>query len=236
MKKWISAFICVSILIGCGPKEKCMEKDVGFEIRTDVFEQDDIKIQYPQIYGMEDEGKESRINEIIQNHVSEIAYFEPMTSIVEYDDHTEYYLERLEKQVECEITYLDEHMISILWQGEEKLYSVPWMASYDSYCIDGLTVDLDEMKKLKLNDFIEVDEDFVKKIKESTNILLAGGKIEMSQNEKVNIVKGQKTEHILSGFIEKGGYYKFCIAPGALLVSIDVGRLAGDYALIEIPN
>lgn len=233
MKRWFSVLICVSVLTGCALEERPMEENVELEIRTEVFEQDDIKVQYPQIYGMEDEEKESRINEIIYDHVLEMIYYDPMVMIYTVDGVD--YEGKVEQQMEYEVTFLNEHMISILYQGEEKLYSVPWMASYDSYCVDSLTVDLDEMKKMELNDFVEVDEEFIQKMKESSNILLAGGKVEMSQEIKERIVDEEKMEIILRGFTQKWGYYRFCVAPDKLIVSIDVGRQAGDYALIEIP-
>ena len=154
MKKWMTIIICAVLFMGCGPEEDQAGENVGLEIKTEVYEQDDIVIQYPQIYGMGDEDREKKINELIQNHVSEMGYFDPEVSITEDGTRWEWHLE---KQMEYEVTFLDEHMISILYQGESKLYSVRDEYRFN-YCVDAYTIDLNEMEELELSDFVEIDE------------------------------------------------------------------------------
>ena len=232
MKKWMTIIICAVLFMGCGPEEDQAGENVGLEIKTEVYGQDDIVIQYPQIYGMGDEDREKKINELIQNHVSEMGYFEPEVSITEDGTRWEWHLE---KQMEYEVTFLDEHMISILYQGESKLYSVRDEYRFN-YCVDAYTIDLNEMEELELSDFVEIDENLVKRIKDSTDILIAGGKVDFSQERKESIVDNESDERMIEGFTEEWGDYEFCVTPNALIVSVGIGTSAGDYALVKIPN
>lgn len=236
MKKWVMIVICAVLLIGCNMEENGVEENVGLEIKTEIYEQGDIVIQYPQIDGMEDEEREKEINELIQNHALEMGYFEPEKFITEDGTLVE---DQLEKQMEYEITFLSGHMISILYQGEVTRYLVRngvrdgWRFGY---CMDGLTIDLDEVKELELSDFVEIDENFVKKIKESTDILIAGGKVDFSQDRKESLIEYDSDELLIEAFTEKWEGYDFCVAPDELIISVGIGSAAGDYALVKIPN
>lgn len=230
MKKWMTIIICAVLFMGCGPEEDQAGENVGLEIKTEVYEQEDIVIQYPQIYGMGDEDREKKINELIQDHVSEMGYFEPEVSITEDGTRWEWHLE---KQMEYEVTFLDEHMISILYQGESKLYSVRDEYRFN-YCVDAYTIDLNEMEEL--SDFVEIEENLVKKIEESTDIRPAGGKADFSQDLKKSLVEDITVEDLIRGFTEKWDCYEFCVAHNALIISIGTATVAGDYVLVEIPN
>lgn len=236
MKKWVMIVICAVLLMGCNMEENGVEENVGLEIKTEIYEHGDIVIQYPQIYGLEDEEREKEINELIQNHALEMGYFEPEKFITEDGTLVE---DQLEKQMEYEITFLSGHMISILYQGEVTRYLVRngvrdgWRFGY---CMDGLTIDLDEVKELELSDFVEIDENFVKKIKESTDILIAGGKVDFSQDRRESLIENDSDELLIKAFTEKWEGYDFCVAPDELIISVGIGSAAGDYALVKIPN
>ena len=232
MRKWMTIIICIVLLIGCGLEEDEAGESGGLEIKTEVYEQDDVVIQYPQIYGLEDEDKEKKVNELIQNHVSEMGYFEPEVSITEDGTRWEWHWE---KQMEYEVTFLNEHMISILYQGEVTLYAVRNESRFN-YCVDALTIDLDEVKELELSDFVEIDENLGKKMKQSTDILPAGGKVDLSQNARESIIDEESDEIIIKGLNEKWDGYEFCAAPNVLIISIGTSTAAGDYALVKIPN
>ncbi len=103
----------------------------------------DVEIQYPKLTGFEDNAKENRINALIENDAKRL-----MDSLLQ--------TERLEESqlcvwLDCEITYLDDDLLSIFYTGQYG-FIVPWQGP-DAVAM-ATTIDLEKEEILNLKDII----------------------------------------------------------------------------------
>lgn len=136
--------------------------------------------------------------------------------------------------MEYEITMQTSEVLSILYRGYSNLQSLP-NDNYYACEIDAQTIDLVNMTEMKLSDFVSIDSELVKQIKQSSKIVSgAPDEWEKSQEDLTDIIQYENEKFIIKGLKEEWSYYTFCVTPQSLIISIAIPHSEGDYALIEI--
>ncbi len=202
--------------------EREITNDELFAIQTEIFSQNQISIRYPQIEGIETQEK---INQLIKDHViEEVSKTEEGLS-----GDTEIIWE-----MDYEITMKTSEILSILYRGYCDLRENS-ETYYYGFDIDAQTIDLANAEEMELSDFAIVDDNFAKRVKQSTQ-LMGGAPAEwkISENDLTVIQQNEKEKYIIRGLQEKWDFYRFCVTPETIIVSIAASHTCGDYMLIEI--
>jgi hypothetical protein len=147
----------------------------------------------------------------------------------------------LEMDLEYEITMHTPELLSVLFTGISVFYAgVPDVRSSfrNGRELHGITIDLTRVEKLQLEDFTVIDEELVRKMRESPNI--TNGPVKEGYIDKNDLKMLFETDIQRFGFgsIIEGLSYKdefFCVTPNSLIVSILIDTASGHYALIEVP-
>ncbi|MBR5800603.1 MAG: YARHG domain-containing protein [Lachnospiraceae bacterium] len=194
-------------------------------IRTVEYSNEGITLQYPQLEGFEDAEKEEKINGLIKAHI-----LESNLKVAEELPDTD----KLILNMDYEITMNTPDVLSILYKGFSELQSDSETYYYGCE-VAALTIDLLNAKEMSLTDFVTIDKELVRSIKESVKVV--GGAPqdwEISHGALIDIVQQQNEENIIQGLQEGWSYYTFCITPKSVIVSIAIPHSEGDYVLIEV--
>ena len=218
-------------------KDKIVIKntEADYEIITAIYEQGKIKIEYPQITGLLDEQKQEKINELIRDDLLETQVYEVLEHL---DLENEYCEEIYHLELKYEIKAQTAEILSILYTGDsliETLYN-EYYSTYYSYDVDALTLSIEEAKKLELADFVDVNEELVKRIKECTNYTNPTVKTQKDKEGLKIVIQEADEEFIIRGLSKCYGSYQFCVTPDELIISIETVHAGGDYILFTLQN
>ena len=105
----------------------------------------------------------------------------------------------------------------------------------------GITIDLETETVLKLDDFMEINETLVQKIKKSPYVMcppLVYNNDKRTYQFVLEGIRNRKDKMLLSGLNGENliSNYGFYMAPDAVVISIDIDYYLGDYVLIMFPN
>jgi hypothetical protein len=205
-----------------------------YDIVSGTFTQDEITIRYPQIQRLGDDAREKAINDLIVNDL--------IASQVPGPDFNHGYPFILELNLEYEVTLRTPELLSLLFTGDSVFYAgVPDVRSSfrNAENVYGITIDLTRVEKLRLEDFTVIDEELVRKIRESPNVTNGLVKAGVMDKEKLRMISEDElkdSEFTIKALSDGGGsVYTFCVTPNSLIVSIGIVTARGHYALIEIP-
>lgn len=193
-------------------------------IEVVMYHYGNIYVEYPKIHCLKDKEREKKINSLIENHI--------FLEIVKEDDQGR--LNELNMELECRITLQSRELLSFCYVGTVRIddYSKPFDEFYS------MTVDIKNVKELKLSDFVEIDENLVERIKKSTDISNQG----LEENEDNEVLRESllyQVKNIDTDFFiktRKEGLYGFVLEPEALVVEERVYYAAGRYVLIRLPG
>lgn len=201
------------------------EWEENVPIRTETYSNEGITIQYPQLEELEDEKKEEKINELIKSHI-----IDSNLKVAEELPDTD----KLILNMDYKITMNSPEVLSILYKGYSELQS--HSETYYYGCeVATLTIDLIHAEEMQLTDFVAIDNELVRRIKESVKVV--GGapqEWEIRQEDLMDAVQQQEEEYMIQGLQEGWSYYTFCITPKSVILSIAIPHSEGDYALIEV--
>ena len=201
-----------------------------YSIITTSFSQDSIMIEYPQIKGLGDDSKEKAINDLIKNDILSSQVEEPSKS---FKDKPNTKI-KLIVNLKYRVTMSTNELLSVVYTG----YGYFNVSAHHYKDIHAVTIDLKNLTKLELSNFTTIDNDFIQKIKQSTEVTnddVKNGNI--SKEILINKIQQMDEQIIINGFNEKGANYTFYITSNSLGVSVPITPSAtGDYALLEIPG
>lgn len=198
-------------------------KNQPYSITTATFCKDNIKIEYPQIKGVDDKAKEKVINDLIKSDLLKNEVEEPINS---YGKGT------LTMNWNYQVTMNTPDLLSVIYTGNSKMEG----AAYPTNNIYAITIDLNNVKKLKLSDFTVIDTYLAQKIKQSTAVTNEAVKKGMDKNVLIAVVQSVDDQTLIKGLKEEWAYNTFYVTPNYLVVSVDVAHAIGDYALVELPG
>lgn len=237
LRKYYCIFMAVVVILtGCTnpTSDKAMEgvetsnKNMGednrrleeiYTVEIITYQYKDIHVEYPQIHGLKDTEREEKINNLIEDYI--------LLEIIETEDTVK--LEELNMELECRITMQSPKFLSFYYVGES---NIDGFKPYDDFY--SMTIDLKNVKKLNLSDFIDIDETLVERIKNSTDV--TNRAVERGMDKKHLLYEIQdKDEELIIEFLTKG-WYGFVLEPDAISVEVGVIYATGVYALIRIPG
>jgi len=221
----ILIFTMVLILTACKGGNASLEvstgkKSIDYKLTKTKYNKDMIKISYPKVSGLKDKEKEKEINEFIKDGALS----------------GENYYKDFEGKVDLEIDYQvklqNEKTLSIVFTGLG-------VASGTAHPIDHfytVNIDLENVKFLKLGDFIKVDDNLVDGIKNGDFKLLNSNQKEVINIlERDSLIKGLSNSDSLNSIGTKNqvDYFSY-LTEESLGISVGVPHGAGDHVEFEI--
>ncbi len=210
--------------------------DGNYTIRTEYYtsqvmnSRDRICAAYPQVAGMGDKEKEKEINDLILNDLIEGELGSEAAAFLNCDVY--------QLNLEYEITLQSPEVLSILYQGISRRMFLPDPENNyrNNSNIHTITIDLVNAKKLELTDFTEINETFLKWIKQSVEydkspLYEAGILTKKELRERI-----VRVDENLSELINNAYYYTYCITPDTFIISVGDKESDQNYELIEVPR
>ena len=151
--------------------------------------------------------------------------------IIRVDDLN--HLNELNMELECRITLQSQKLLSFYYVGES---SIDGFKPYDQ--VYSMTLDIKDVKELKLDDFVDIDETLVEMIKKSTDVTNRG--LENNPNNEalreslLYQIQDRDTESYMEYLTN--GWYGFVLEPDALVIEAGVAYYSGVYVLIRLPG
>ena len=205
----------------------------GYYIENTVYSPNGSYIEYPQLYGMDDQDVEYKLNNMIKDFImkksgitKEMETFLLPDGIIWTDTLTVNY--------NYEITLQTSEILSILFRGSSDFQSSP-MDHYTNQEAYGLTIDIKTQTELKLADFASLNEELVEKIQDAPAVNSFGENIDEEEKQAmlgINNIDDKKK--ILEGLKNEYAFYTYCISEKTLIISIPVAHASGDYMLLNI--
>ncbi|MEH2960517.1 hypothetical protein, partial [Candidatus Merdisoma sp. JLR.KK006] len=206
-------------------------RECGYKIVASVYtEEDRVYFEYPQIQGMEDWAKQERINTIIYEDLIKTQITNALGASLGPDD-------KMVGNLEYAVTLQTERILSVFYFGRTAFEN----AQMRFGAAHGITIDLETETVLKLDDFMEINETLVQKIKKSPYVMcppLVYNNDKRTYQFVLEGIRNRKDKMLLSGLNGENliSNYGFYMAPDAVVISIDIDYYLGDYVLIMFPN
>ncbi|NLL78918.1 MAG: DUF4163 domain-containing protein [Clostridiales bacterium] len=213
-------FVC----IGFGRKKSADLE--SYSILTETYDLNDVHMKYPQIQGWKDEDKEREVNRLIRDTLIENQIESlPETYSAQRD---------LILNMEYKITMQSDEILSILYTGNSQ-FKTPCESNSYYFEVDTITIDLKNVKRMELNDFVNIDLNFIHKIRNSekvTNEIIARG--EDKEKYISYFLEETDDETIKRSLRKQNEHYKFCVTEDSMIIALDITHAGGDYLLAEI--
>ncbi|WP_195985781.1 DUF4163 domain-containing protein [Clostridium sp. D33t1_170424_F3] len=232
-KQVFGILIAVILLFGLAMSGKHFIQQEPYQITTETFSQGEATLKYPQLHGLKDPVKEKAINALIRDDLKSQVNLDSIGPI-----------DIFELDLNYQVTLHTPELLSILYTGTSTYYT--GRPDVRSSCrisddIYATTIDLHRMERLKLSDFMDINMDLVRKIKQSENVTNEAVKSGyISKEQMQTIVKDVSDEYLLDDLTsdDHRAYYAFCLTPDSFLVSTSIASALGNYVLIEVdcPN
>ncbi len=184
----------------------------GIEFKTAVYNDKQVKISYPQLSGMSDAVKMSKINELLKRHALSIK--SPFAEE----------LKDLEMEGNYTVEYNGSNMLSVKYS----VFANVKNAAHPVDLISAANIDLNAVKLIGLSDAVKVDEELVEKFLKGRYIprgedldLEAAGALK-------DIIAGFDRKELLKSFKNPAAVYYF--TEDSLVISAEVIHAAGDHA------
>ncbi|MFC5531167.1 hypothetical protein [Cohnella yongneupensis] len=193
-------------------------------IRVETYMKDKISIAYPQLANLSDAAKQNKINEALKDKALEaVRYYEGSEG-------------ELSLTIDQSSEMRREHLISVIFKGMGNVEG----AAYPNNHFYTANMDLKTGKPLRLSDLIDIDADFVNKLKAS----------KPKDGDPESVEQAART-HLNDGYAEEDwiGALRAADLPGtdnianaysyvmndSLGVSLGVPHALGDHVEYEIP-
>ncbi|MDD2235134.1 MAG: DUF4163 domain-containing protein [Desulfitobacteriaceae bacterium] len=197
--------------------------EMNYEIKKELFIQDDVRVEYPVIINLKDDAKEKNINELIKDEALE-TYLKTIRGLESGQKYT--------AEGSCEIKLKSDRILSIAYSS----YNNFTPSAHPYYLFYTTNIDLETGKKLALTDFIsEIDGDFINALRQAEY----AGKHdqEYAQDIKNNTFDSYASDEDLIDALSQGAANNvfFYVTDKILGISMPVAHVAGDHAEFEIP-
>ncbi len=202
--------------------EEVFIEESSYKITSESYIENQIILEYPQIRNLGDDVKEHEINDLIKEDI--IKSGEGILGDSKNDDI------KPALELKYEVKLQTKGILSVLYTGMGVLEG----GHYVWFTTHAITIDLENVKKLSLTDFTNVDNELIKKIKESSNITKEYRESGIDQEEFYRIIQDIKEEEIINGLKKGIEPYGFCVAPDSIIVSIERNLLKNAKILSHL--
>ena len=192
-----------------------------YDIEQSTYEDKNVNISYPQIAGLNDTDKQKRINDLIEKETLKVLdYYKSVEQEFSLD-------------VSYEIKWKGANLLSIQYTGLGYIKEAP----YPKNIFYTINVDMNNVKKVRLADCINLDEDFVKKFKEAEYVAQ-----DTELDSVIELIKESIENYDLinefnnADSIGEGNPLDFFsyFTEDSLGLSVGVAHVIGDHAEFEI--
>jgi hypothetical protein len=201
----------------------------GYSIETESFSEDEISINYPQIRGLGDSAREQTINDYIKNDIWNSQVAETIDAYEDLDMDI-----KLSVDMGYEVTLSTDKLLSIAYTGSAYVEG----GAHPNNYFYGVTIDLESAARLKLSDFVSIDEELIEKLRSSAKTLELFNSAE-DNNAVIEEVLGNLhngDDHFPIWELHNGSERNFCLTPNTLVVNVYISHVAGDFVLLETPG
>lgn len=140
---------------GLTEEKNCEGEENLYDVVAQKFlKGDDIVISYPTISGLSDSSKQQKINNLLKT--------EAFTEFTDYSQDQGINIEDLTLTIEYEISLQNNNLLSVCYKGYVYLKG----AAYPRSLFTTINIDINEGKRIKLGDLVNIDDDLVQKVKE----------------------------------------------------------------------
>lgn len=208
------------------------ESDIQYQIVTEEYNKDNIHIKYPQLNGLSDEQKQTTLNEFIKNDILDSQ----VNDI--YENGIVDKTMPLSLDLDYRVMLSTPDLLSIAFEGSSYIEG----GAHPNNMIYGLTLDLQNQKKLYLSNFTDISMDLINKIKNAKSVTnhSLGEVDDETVQESLKTAFNNDLETLGAGFIiwslEHNSQSNFYVTGESLFICLDVAHVLGDYAAIEIPD
>ncbi|NLA87830.1 MAG: DUF4163 domain-containing protein, partial [Clostridiales bacterium] len=205
------------------------EPSPGYSIVTASFSQDEISIDYPQISGLGDSAKEQKINDYIKNDIWDSQVTEVIDGYKDIDMDI-----KLTVDMGYRVTLSTSKLLSIEYSGSAYIEG----GAHPNNYFYGVTIDLESAARLKLYDFVQIDEHLIEKLRSSAKTLQLFDSAENNSAVIDEVLSNLENgdDHFPIWELHNGSEKNFCLTPDALVVNVYISHVAGDYVLLETPG
>lgn len=189
------------------------EKSKGYKITDNIFESGSIRIIYPVISNLN--------NEILQQVINENIYLR-VESISNYYD--------INRSPTMDISYIiktaNEDIISIVLQGYVNCDDTAYPTSF----FETINLDLNTGDVLKVSDLVNIDDEFISKLKASNPI----NNSYVDNTYLSSFSDDEVKEMLIYADNEDSNVYSYVLEDGSIGISINVPHALGDYLEYEV--
>lgn len=234
MKKTISLLIlCGVMLVVMGCTGQVKQKDItdigkqtevangsNYKIIKQNYTDRKVTINYPQVTEMNDSKRQEKINEIIKTEALHILGW--------YSDAQ---LDKFSMELEYEIKWQNAEILSIKYSGLRYLKDT----AHPTYVFFTTNINMHEGSRLRLKELVNIDVDFVEKLRNGKFIAEASPQITIKMLNFTNdrLVDGLNTADWLGYPANRYGTYSY-FTGDSLGVSIEAGHAYGDHVEFEV--
>jgi len=192
-----------------------------YDITQSSYVDKGIKIVYPQITGLSDTNKQKKINDLIKKDALKVLdYYKNVGEEVSLD-------------INYDIKLKGTNLLSIQYSGVGNIKG----AAYPKNMFYTTNVDMNNVNKVKLADFVNINEDFVKEFKEGKYVAWdteLNSAIELIKEDikSYNLVNEFKNADSMGEENTSNSFSYF--TKDSLGISIGVAHALGDHAEFEI--
>ncbi|WP_428908087.1 hypothetical protein [Niallia sp. Krafla_26] len=190
-----------------------------YQLKKSTYQNGGFLIHYPQLTQMEDKLKEQQINELLEKEILEyVAQYEDVDATLTMD---------------YEVMLNTPYTLSIRYTGDYYFKG----GMYPSYLLFTTNLDLPNGEKLRLDDFVQVNEEFIKKFKSVPYMDRENPPNEELTNAVKDYVESMNPSVLKQAFDQadlpnlndnQHGIFTF-IQDDALIISIQVPHVIGDH-------
>ncbi|KGR79176.1 PdaC/SigV domain-containing protein [Ureibacillus manganicus] len=243
-KKWISKTLLVTVVLilsACSAEKstsllevtkmddekkqnvsKQIANDQGYELITETYSKENVKLEYPQIINFNDERKRQEINELIKKEA--LTPFQETIQNLEQD-------QKYKAEGKYEIKLKNNQILSIAYNSYNNIS--PSAHPYNLFFTTN--IDLTTGKQLFLSDFVsKIDKDFIRLLKNAKYVGDLGDDFD-PQIKELAFGQYSSDEDLILALTnnKENGIYVYVIE-NALGISMPVAHVAGDHAEFEI--
>ena len=208
-----------------------------FEIITKTYVNKNVKMNYPQIINFSDVNKQNQINALIKNDILN-KYKKDIANLLNgYYKTTKEAEDNLFEDVTYDIKLNNSNFLSILYVEEANITG----SMHPSKYVHSININIQNGTILKLKDLININNNFVDKLKNATNRVwtpktLPGVTSAELNKQLVGIVSDRlstsQNKDLINEFNSED--YSFYFTEDYFGITIDIAHATGDYAELEI--
>lgn len=192
----------------------------GFEEKT--YSDGVITIKYPQVINLSDATLQVKLNKMISDAAKrDLDTLNGDKTLLDY-------------QINSTVTYNSPDLISIYFEG----YSNYQSTVHPSQFLYTVTIDVKNLKTVRLKDLVKIDDNFVKLLMSGNIQSMGYDMTDEYQSSIQDYIKGFDAEYwipVLSNADSSGNESVSYLTKDALAVSISVAHVMGDHVEVMIP-